>query len=111
MASYYKYLMSFAKEYQQVKEAFHIPIQRILFVGHCLKTVDWIFCKHHHQRTFPLPHWKGNYHTLSTTDAAAKLEGIECMVHILQLKKALPDIWSCPDTEDPQIKLMRNTSS
>lgn len=44
-------------------------------------------------------------------DAAAKIKGIEPLVHILQLKKAPPDIWSSANAGDLWIKLRRKGGS
>lgn len=60
LVSYIRSLFNVSK-YQQIKEDFQvlgskIPIQKILFVGHCLKPSDWVFWKHQ-----PEPHWKEHY--------------------------------------------------
>lgn len=80
--------------HQQVKEAFQDPSSKDL-AGHHWELSDGVFWKHHQRKTALKPHWKGPYQVLLTTDTAAKLEGIEAWVHISQLRKALPDIWSC----------------
>ena len=54
---------------------------------------------------------KGCYQALLITDTPVKLQGVEPWVHISQLKKALPDIWSCANTGDLKIKLTRKRSS
>lgn len=55
--------------------------------------------------------WKGPYQVLLTTDTAIDLEGVKPLVHILQLKKAPPDIWFCKTVEDLKIKLTRKRQS
>lgn len=49
--------------------------------------------------------WKGLHPILLTTQMAANLQGLEPWTCISQLKNSPPDIWSCIDTGDLQIKL------
>ena len=55
--------------------------------------------------------WKGPYQVLLTTDTNTKLQAIKIWVHISQLKKVSPDIWSSVNARDIKIKLMRKMSS
>ena len=55
--------------------------------------------------------WKAPYKRLLTTNTTAKLQGVEPWLCISQLKRAPPDIWSCANVGDRQIKLTRKKSS
>lgn len=46
------------------------------------------------------PCCKAPYQVRLTTDTAAQPEGIEPWIHILELKKAPPDIWPCRDASN-----------
>ena len=80
-------------------------------VGHSLEPPDWIFWKHHQRKTSLEPCRKVSCQLLLTAENAAELQGIEPWRYILQLKKAPPDIQSCINARDLQIKLTRNRNS
>lgn len=53
--------------------------------------------------------WKGPYQVHLTPDTNTKLQGVEPWMHISQPWKRLPppDIWSCVNTRDFKIKLIK----